>query len=310
LTLAAVLAPLTAPGAAHAGLAAEAVPPELYPVKAARNITYYDVARDPHRDRHRLDVYSPRGRTGCPVLFFVHGGAWTVMSKDDVFGVLGYGTIARCLARRGLVVVLPNYRLSPHVRHPEHIKDVARAFAWTCRNAARYGGDPKRIFVGGHSAGGHLVSLLATDPAYLEAEGRRPEDIRGVIAISGVYNLTDFDLDLSVASPRKCVRVSGRISPLAPVFGTDPRVIERASPIAHVRPGLPPFLLVSAGLDYGPLRRMTADFADALEDNGCDVQVKHIPWRTHETMVFDIPHLTAEPQMVEAVTGFINRHGR
>src|SRR5438128_7600683 len=106
-------------------------------------------------------------------------------SKDDVFGILGYATIGRCLAERGLVVVLPNYRLSPGVRHPEHIKDVAAAFAWTCRNAREYGGDTQQIFVAGHSAGGHLVSLLATDERYMNHQGQRRQDIRGVIGISG-----------------------------------------------------------------------------------------------------------------------------
>ena len=97
------------------------------------------------------------------MLLFLHGGGWVIGGKDDYFGLYGYGTIARCLAERGLVVVLPNYRLSPGVRHPEHIKDVARAFAWTVKNIESYAGRPDQIIVSGHSAGGHLAALLATD---------------------------------------------------------------------------------------------------------------------------------------------------
>jgi acetyl esterase/lipase len=279
------------------------------PVKANRNITYYEVERDPDRARHRLDVYRPRDRTKCTVLFFVHGGAWVTGSKDDVLGIYGYGTIAHDLAERGLVVVLPNYRLSPGVQHPEHIKDIARAFAWTCKNIEDYGGDPEQIFVAGHSAGGHLVALLTTDTTYLKAEGRSDKDIKGVIGLSGVYRVEDLnvELKLSITGPgtTKC---SAKCHPLATVFGTDQEAMKQASPIAHVRSGLPPFLLMNAGLDYCPLRTMSRDFAAALKDKECEAETKELAWRTHETLVFDILHQRAEPKMVDAVVEFIERH--
>src|SRR5262249_20728636 len=139
---------------------ASGAPPERCEVERIRDITYFEVAKDPSPERHRLDVYRPKGKEGCPVLFFLHRGGWMIGQKDDYFGLYGYGTIARCLAERGIVVVLPNYRLSPAVRHPEHIKDVARAFAWTYENVGQHGGNPKRIIVAGHSAGGHLAALL------------------------------------------------------------------------------------------------------------------------------------------------------
>ncbi len=240
---------------------------------------------------------------------FVHGGAWVTSGKDDVLGIFGYGTIARCLARRGLVVVVPNYRLSPGVKHPEHIKDVARAFDWTCKNIAEYGGDPERIFVAGHSAGGHLVSLLAMDPTYLKEVGRSDKDIQGVIGLSGVYRLEDFnaDLKMSLAISGKSIECGTRVRPLSAVFGTGADALREASPISHVRPGLPPFLLLNGGLDYRPLRSMVKDFAAALKEKGCDVQCRELVFRTHETLVFDIPHLTAEPKMVDAIVEFIGQ---
>ncbi len=295
---------LIAAGAAQGSEPAKAEP-KSYEVKAHRDLTYCDIPRDPDLGRHQLDVYVPKGLTKCPVLFFVHGGAWTIASKDDVLGIYGYGTIGKCLAEHGLVVVMTNYRLSPHVQHPEHIKDVARAFAWTCRNSADYGGDPDRIIVAGHSAGGHLVSLLATDPAYLKAEGRSPKDIQAVIGISGVYRLQDLDLKQLIGEPGKWKDLPDCVNPITSVFGTDPEVLKQASPITHVGPGLPPFLLINGGLDYGTLRTMAKDFAKELKANCCDVQTKSLPWRTHETEVFDIPHLTAEPKMVSAVVEFV-----
>jgi acetyl esterase/lipase len=285
-----------------------AAAPKRYEVTVARNITYHAPAKDPDADRHRLDVYRPKGKGPFPVLLFVHGGAWMTMSKDDVFGLLGYGTVARCLAERGIVVVLPNYRLSPKVKHPEHIKDVARAFDWACTNAGKYGGNPKQIFVGGHSAGGHLAALLATDPSYLKAVRRRQSDVRGVVAVSGVYRIDDLNLDLSAGALSGSLRLEVGVRPLALVFGDDPKVARRASPIAHVQPGLAPFLLLSGGLDYRPLLRMTRDFAAALKKAGGVVEVKKLPWRTHETLLFDIPRMTADRGAVDAMASFIDRH--
>jgi acetyl esterase/lipase len=279
-----------------------------YEVRADRGITYYAVKDDPDAARHKLDVYRPAEKGRYPVLLLLHGGAWMMMSKDDVFGVLGYGTVARCLAERGLVVVVPNYRLSPGVRHPEHVKDVARAFDWTVRHCEKYGGDRKNIFVGGHSAGGHLAALLAADDSYLKQVGRAAKDVRGVVGVSGVYRLDAFDMKWLAKDPKGDVEVKGDIRPLAMVFGDDPEVIRKASPVHLVRPGLPPFLLLSGGWDYPPMRRMAREFAAALRTHGVAVEEKEVPRRTHETLLFDIPRLTADADAVEAIVQFIRRH--
>src|SRR5206468_3096567 len=114
--------------------------------------------------KHRLDLYLPEGKSDAPVLFFVHGGGWTVGDKN-LFGIAA--RLGKTLARRGIGLVSINYRLSPKVKHPEHIRDVARAFAWTHQNIGTYGGCKEEIFLCGHSAGGHLVALLSTDTQYL-----------------------------------------------------------------------------------------------------------------------------------------------
>jgi acetyl esterase/lipase len=283
------------------------MPPSKNEVRAFRDITYYEVRDDPEAARHKLDVYRPTGKGPYPVVLFLHGGGWVAGGKDDVFGTYGYGTIARYLAGRGLVVVLPNYRLSPGVRHPEHVKDVARAFDWAHRQCKDYGGDPKQLFVGGHSAGGHLAALLATDPTYLKEVGRTDKDIRGVICVSGVYRVDDFDLKLNLTGARGAMQLKMDVRPSALVFGDDPEVLRKASPLTLVRPGLPPFLILSAGFDYPPMRRMAKEFAAALEKTGCDVQAKEIPWRTHETVLFDIQRLSVDRATAEAITEFIDR---
>jgi acetyl esterase/lipase len=289
------------------GLAGLAAPASArpYKVEVARDLVYHHVENDPDRDRHRLDVYRPRGEGPFPVLVFFHGGGWTIGQKDNYLGFYGYGTIAHRLAETGLVVVLPNYRLSPRVRHPEHVEDAARAFAWTYRNIANHGGDPEQLFLGGHSAGGHLATLLATDRRYLRAVGHTSRDIRGVIGVSGVYRIDDLELNLFLPGPGGAKLIRTDVRPFSLVFGDDPRVARDASPLNHVRPGLPPFLLINAGFDYQPLPRMARQMADALEDNGCEVQTHTIFWRTHETVLFDIPRHTIDAVTRDLIVKFI-----
>jgi acetyl esterase/lipase len=292
-----------------AGLQAAVAEPlsEKLPVRRYADITYYDVANDPDADRHKLDVYRPKGKGPYPVLFFIHGGAWVMSSKDDVFGLFGYGSIARCMAERGLVVIVPNYRLSPKVRHPGHIKDVARAFRWAFEHCKEYDGDPQQLFVGGHSAGGHLAALLAMDETYLKEVGRAANEIRGVIGISGVYRVDAFDLQLSWLS--EVMQVNLALRPSSVVFGDDPEVVRKASPLNHVRPGLPPFLVITGGCDDPPLQRMAKDLTAALRKNKCEFDEQEIPWRTHETLLFDIPRFEADRVTLDTMMQFIDRHG-
>jgi acetyl esterase/lipase len=283
-------------------------PGAVRPVRVFKDIVYYGTPFDRDHYRHELDVYMPQGKGPWPVLFFLHGGGWVMGSKDDVLGLFGYATIARCLAERGLVVVIPNYRLSPGVHHPEHIKDVARAFAWTWSHAHKYRANPDEIFVCGHSAGGHLAALLATDDRYLRQVHRSPRDIRAVIGISGVYAVDDLDWKFAIAAPLGLGQVKMDVQPFSGVFGNDPKTAFDASPLHHVHRGLPPFLLLSAAWDYPPFDRMSAQFAKTLSNAGCPVETRTIPACTHETMLFDIPHLTIEAKSRDIILKFIDKH--
>src|SRR5580692_11542886 len=154
------------PAATRAGEAAAA--PKTFKVEVKENITYFEGLAE-NRAAHQLDVYFPKGEKDYPVLFFVHGGGWMFGDKKGDLGI--FQILGRSFAQHGIGVVAPNYRLSPRVQHPEHVRDVARAFAWTVKHVKEYGGRPDALFLSGHSAGGHLVALLATDPSYLKAEG-------------------------------------------------------------------------------------------------------------------------------------------
>lgn len=146
---------------------------------------------DPSRQLS-LDVHRPApGAALPPVVVFLHGGSWRHGDRE------GYRFVGQRLARAGALVLVPDYRKAPGHAFPDFMYDTARAVAWARDNAARLGGDPARVFVMGHSAGAHMVALLATDPRYLAAVGMKPRDLAGVVALAGPYDflpLTDPEL--------------------------------------------------------------------------------------------------------------------
>jgi acetyl esterase/lipase len=270
-----------------------------------------DVRYYPGKGRQTLDVFAPRGSAGqrFPVVLFVHGGTW-IFGDKDFHGL--YRGVGRFLAKQGYVAVLINYRLSPAVKHPEHARDVARAFAWTCRNIARYGGDPSRIILAGHSAGGHLACLVATDESYLKDPTLKLTDsdrgaLCGVVGVSGVYRIPapeEFrkmmsrivEMLVERAAPERLagvltpmlMRAGESLNPFAWVFGTDREVQTKASPQSHVRKGLPPFLLLSAEREVPGLALMAEDFDAALRKAGDLVTWKVIPGCTHRTILLQM----------------------
>lgn len=274
--------------------------------------------------RHRLDLFLPKGRKRFPVVVLFHGGAWTT-GDNRCCGL--YSSVGEYLASRGIGVVMPNYRLSPQVRHPEHVRDAARAVAWARDNIERYGGRVDRLFLAGHSAGGHIAALLATDEQYLSAQGLSVANVRGVIALSGVYQVPPGRLDLTLGgtTPRAFhwssllpLRGGAGLAPLplpglplrlnvfGPAFGDDPSVRADASPINHVRAGLPPFLIVSAERDLPTLPRMARDFQRALSAKGCEARLLYAADRNHNSVMFCA--ISDDDSVAQAIRAFIARH--
>jgi acetyl esterase/lipase len=301
-------------------------PGTALPTEQVRGIVYH---RGPDADdRHQLDLWRPRGRTNCPVVLLIHGGVWMV-GDNRCCGL--YASVGEFLARQGIVAVLPCYRLSPAVKHPEHVRDVARAFAWVRQNVAQYGGRADQVFLLGHSAGGHLVSLLATDETYLKGVGLRTADVQGVVTVSGVYRVPGGTVaaTLGGAGPRAFhldevmpVRGGGAwslsrllggagipvyVDVFGPAFGDDPWVRQQASPLAHVRPGLPPFLILHADSDLPTLPEMAAEFHRALSAQGCSSSLLRVEQRNHNSILFRA--IEPNDPAARAVLDFVRRHG-
>ncbi len=146
-------------------------------------------------ERQRLDVYAPTREEGsaslAPVVVFFYGGAWQRGQRQD------YGFVGSFLAGQGVVAVIPDYRIYPDVTFPDFVHDGAAAVAWVQRHIERYGGDPARIVLMGHSAGAHIAALLALDTRYLEQQGVSSAVVEGLIGLAGPYRFSIESGDLA-----------------------------------------------------------------------------------------------------------------
>ena len=219
-------------------------------VEVRPNITYTDGA-PADEAKHKLDLYLPKGKSDFSVLVFVHGGSWRTGDRSI------YVALGNFFAEHGFGVAIPSYRLMPQNPHPTQIEDVAAAFAWVYRNSTGFGGDKNRIYAMGHSAGGHLVSLLAIDPQYLQKQGLPASTIRGVISVSGVYDVRN-----------------------TPAFPFDGNKAD-ASPSELLSGKTPPFLIAYCQWDYLGLPKQARDFAAALKKSFDAAEVLYIPGESH-----------------------------
>ena len=200
-----------------------------------RDIRYAGV----NDEKRTLDVYAPAGAKGLPVVFWIHGGGWQSGDKSDV------KLKPQWFMGKGFVFVSTNYRLLPAVDMGMLTRDVAKSFRWVQDHVADYGGDPKRVIVGGHSAGAQLAALLCTDERYLKAEGVSFGVLKGCVPVDG--DTYDVPAIIEVAETR------WRVHHMPPnkfghreKFGNDPEKHRDFSAVTHVAKdkGIPPFLVL------------------------------------------------------------------
>lgn len=192
-------------------------------------------------ERQVLDLYKPEQSSAAPlpIMFWIHGGGWQVGDKSDV------AQKPKVLTDRGFVFVSTNYRLLPDVEMGTLIRDVAQSLAWVHKNIGEHGGDPKRIFVGGHSAGAQLAALICTDHRYL-AEQDVPFDVlKGCVPVDG--DTYDIPKIIMTAELRQTL-YGGKMFTFGhrQKFGNDPEKHVDFSAVTHVAngKGIPPFLLL------------------------------------------------------------------
>jgi len=195
--------------------------------------------------RRTLDVYRPASVENAPVIVFFYGGSWQGGRKER------YRFAAAALARRGFVVMVPDYRVFPEVRFPGFIEDGALAVRFARDDAHRYGGDPDRLFVMGHSAGAHIAAMLALDGRFVSGAGMPTAAIAGLIGLAGPYDFLPLHGTLKT------------------IFGGAAR--RETQPIFHVTPAAPPAFLATGARDRVVDPANSARLAARLAEAGCDV---------------------------------------
>lgn len=244
-----------------------------------------DVAYEPsHGKRGLLDVYRQRGTDlrDAPVLVQVHGGGWTVGSKEEQ-GV----PLMMHMAARGWVCFAINYRLSPRDPFPAHIVDVKRALAWVKEHASEYGGDPGYVAITGGSAGGHLTALAAltpNDPAYQPGFEDADTTVQAAVPFYGVYDLAGAIGTRRSAELRDRF-LARRVLFADPAKGLEP--FEQASPLARVGGGAPPMFVIHGARDSLVEVEQARQFVRALrETSDQPVAYAELPGTQHAFDIF------------------------
>lgn len=203
--------------------------------------------------RERIDVF-PAGQDGAPLLAFIHGGYWQTNDKE-ASSFLAEGPLAH-----GISFALIEYTLAPEADIDRIVGEIERAVAWLHANAVELGADPRRLYLSGHSAGGHLSAMML---------GRSP--IAGAIAISGLYDLEPIRLNY-LNEKLRLTEASAR----------------RNSPIRHLAPQSPPVTVAVGAAELPELVRQSADYAAALESHGAAVEYRALENHDHFSILEEL----------------------
>lgn len=249
---------------------------------AIRQVATMRYGSDPAQ---KLEMFVPQGAKGpLPVVMFIHGGSWASGDPHD------YRFIARTLCARGYAVVLAGYRLYPKARYPAMLEDGAAALRWVHENAAKFGADPARLALMGHSAGAYNAVMLTLDRQWLDHAGLDERAIRGTVALAGPFDFLPFDTDATIDT-----------------FGAAPDP-SMTQPINFVRGDAPPLLLVTGDADTRVKPRNSRRLARLLTEAGVPNQPVLLEGVTHEKiiMMFARP-FSRDARALDAVLPFLAR---
>lgn len=254
----------------------------LAPADLGGHLATSDIAygQDP---RQRLDVYVPSAPvTAAPVAVVFYGGSWNSGRKED------YAFLGKALAARGIVTIVADYRLVPQVRFPAFLDDGASVVVWAHHNAQKFGGDPGRLFLVGHSAGAYNAVMIALDRRYLGHLGSSPAIIKGVAALAGPYDFLPLDVDSTLAA-------FGKASDLA-----------ATQPVNFVSREAPAMLLATGADDTTVYPRNSHQLADRLTRAGAKVIVRSYPGVGHVgiLLALSVPFRGQAP-VLDDVTRFV-----
>lgn len=249
----------------------------MYTIQYIEDVVFYGS----DREKLRLNVYIPEGIDSFPTLVFFYGGGFTAGRKEDIV------TTAEELARAGIAVVTPNYRYYPEHPYPVSLQDGAAAVDWTFRNIERYKGSG-RIYVGGHSAGSYLASMLMADKTFLSPYGINPDtDIAGWVLASGQPTTHFTYLTYDQIDPRKIV-------------------VDARSPLYHVRKEGAPLLIICADHDMENRLMQTQLWVHTLQCYGYENMIRFEIPENHDHGSYFQPDETGHSVFFRLTTDFIS----
>ena len=228
----------------------------------------------------RLDLRTPAS-TGFATLIFVHGGSLTSGDKADS----DYAHVCDSFPAVGIACVNANYRLGPQHSWPAQAEDLSSAIVWVRTNIAAYGGNPKKLFLLGHSSGATLVALVGSDARYLAKHGMKPSDLRGVMAMGSI--MWDDELEQAIAQHgRDTIAQNFLRDPGNRMYGSFERYQDHW-PVNHIHADLPPFLFLIAESEQEqpPVLKTNVKFVEDARKFGNEADYKVFIGRKHFTMV-------------------------
>ena len=218
-----------------------------------------------------VDVFSPKHTTEKKDVFiFLHGGGWDSGHKSL------YSFFGKRLARKGVVSIIVDYPLSPKVTYNEQAAAAAMVVKWAQQNIDKYSGDPKRIFISGHSAGGHLATLIAVRENYFDTLGIK-NPLKGVVLIDAA-GLDMYTYLMEHEAIGKDTYMDA--------FTKNHAVWKAASPIYHLHKGMPPMLILRGGKTYPSIESSTEKFVMELPKYNATPRYKVVKGKHHIAMIF------------------------
>lgn len=220
-------------------------------ITVSENITYMEEGFLGELPEKQLNIFAPKKTEHpLPVLVFFHGGSWRSGSKER------YGFFGRRMARRDIVTVIIDYPLSPENQIQAMALAIAKSLDWVANNIADHGGDPERIVVSGHSAGGHLAALVAVKDTYFDSLGVESPIAGAVFIDAAGLDMYHYLVNQNYEPGTSHLKT----------FTDDPVVWKETSPLYYLHGEMPPMLIMMGGKTYPSILEGTARFMDAYKN--------------------------------------------
>lgn len=258
------------------------IPHDAHALRVAHDVAY---GPDP---RQTIDIYAPAsGAKAAKIIVFIYGGSWNSGRKED------YSFAAKAFASRGFVTAVFDYRLVPQIRYPAFVDDSAAAVAFIYRNASTYGGDPKHLYLIGHSAGAYNAMMVALAPRFLARQGLSNSIVKAAVGLSGPYDFLPLDVD---ATRQAFAGVSDLKS-------TQPSNLIAKGQFA------PPVMLATGDADTLVYPRNTVALAARLRHTGHEIEERHYPGVDHKGTLLAISRpFRGKAPVLDDILAFLGAH--